>query len=401
MQFNYQARDAGGRIQSGEINAATEEEASQQLRKDGLYLLSIESASGAPQAANFALFKRKVKRIEIIYFTNQLAVMVDAGVALANALEGLGRHNENPTFKKIMQKLQKAVESGEDFSVALSRFPKQFDKTYVNLIKASEASGSMAPMLNRIATQARSELETKQKVTGAMMYPAAMLVMCIGVCTFLLTYVFPKLSPMFKSRQIEVPTPTKIMMALSDAMIHQWYLFVIGAIVLITFVLYARRQIWGRIALDWLSLNMPLLGQLMRKVAISRSLRTLATTINAGVPMLEALELCAGVTNNYFYERTWMRVGDQVAAGRQIHEALEGDKLIPATILQMISSGESTGRLGHVLDKVSDYFDRDVANTIKSVSSLIEPLMVAVMGCVIGFIALAMLLPIFKLSTAH
>ncbi len=208
MQFNYQARDVGGRIQSGEINAATEEEASQQLRKDGLYLLSIESASGAPQGANFALFQRKVKRIEIIYFTNQLAVMVDAGVALANALEGLGRHNENPTFKEIVKKLQKAVESGEDFSVALSRFPKQFDKTYVNLIKASEASGSMAPMLNRIATQARSELETKQKVKGAMMYPAAMVVMCIGVSVFLLTFVFPKLSPMFKSRQIEVPSPT-------------------------------------------------------------------------------------------------------------------------------------------------------------------------------------------------
>jgi len=175
--------------------------------------------------------------------------------------------------------------------------------------------------------------------------------------------------------------------------------FILGLIVFTTGFLYARRQRWGRVALDWSWLHLPILGSVIRKVTISRSLRTLATTINAGVPMLEALQLSGGVANNIFYEETWNRVADQVTSGKQIYEALEGNRLFPSTLLQMISSGESTGKLGQVLNKVSDYYDREVATSIKSATSMIEPIMVAVMGGVIGTIALAMLLPIFTLSS--
>jgi type IV pilus assembly protein PilC len=228
-----------------------------------------------------------------------------------------------------------------------------------------------------------------------------MLVMCVGVSIFLLTYVFPKLTPMFAAKKMDVPKPTLIMMALSGALTNYWYLFVIGGLLLGGFLIYVRRQPWGRRAFDWLWMHLPILGPLVQKVALSRSLRTLASTINAGVPMLEALELSAGVANNHFYEQCWRNVGDQVMSGRQIHEALEGNKLIPATLQQMIASGEATGKLGQILNKVSDYFDREVANAVKSATSMIEPLMVAVMGTAIGTIALAMLLPIFKLSSGH
>ena len=400
MQFTYQARDVSGEVKSGEISADSAETATQQLRQDGLYLLSIEESSRVSSSAGLAMFQKKVSRSDIIYLTNQLAVMIDAGVPLANALEGLAKQGENPTMKSMLQSIQKGVESGEDFSAALARFPKYFDKTYVNLVKASEASGALGPILDRIAIQTRNELETKQKVTGAMMYPGAMLIMCVSVCVFLLTYVFPKLMPMFEGREADIPKPTKFFMALSTALTHQWYLFIIGIAVVIGIGIYARRQSWGRLAFDWCWLNVPIMGSMCRKVAISRSLRTLSTTINAGVPMLEALDLCAGVSNNVIYEQCWVRVGEQVTTGKQICEALEGNALFPATLLQMIASGESTGKLGHVLDKVSDYFDREVANAIKAATSLIEPVMVAVMGGVIGTIALAMLLPIFKLSSS-
>ena len=398
MNFAYQARNRDGEVQSGEITANDQDEAAQQLRRDGLYVMSIKEDSGPVVSAGLSIFQKKIKRDDIIYLTNQLSVMVDAGVPLATALDGLQKQGDNPTMQAMLKNLQNSVESGEDFSHALSRYPKYFDTTYVNLIKAS---GTMSQMLDRIAIQSRTELETKQKVKGAMMYPAAMLVMCIGVSIFLLIYVFPKLTPMFEAKQIEVPGPTKVMMALSDALINYWYLFIIAVIALVSFYFYARKKIWGRCALDWFWLNVPVLGPLCRKATIGRSLKTLATTVNAGVPMLDALKLCAAVSGNYFYERLWKMVGEEVVGGKQIHEALDGNKLIPATILQMISSGESTGRLGQVLDKVSEYFEREVANTVKSVSSLIEPIMVAVMGAVIGTIALAMLLPIFKLSTGH
>lgn len=401
MRFSYQARNREGEVVSGEFTASNQDEATQQLRRDGLYVMSIEEESGSATSTVPSIFQKRIKRNDIIYLTNQLSVMVDAGVPLANALEGLQKQGDNPTMQAMLKNLQNSVESGEDFSTALMRYPKYFDTTYVNLIKASEASGTMAQMLDRIAIQSRTELETKQKVKGAMMYPAAMLVMCVGVSIFLLIYVFPKLTPMFKSKKIEIPGPTKVMMFLSDALVNQWYLFLIGAVVLVVFFLYGRKQTWGRFALDWFWLNVPVLGPLCRKATIGRSLKTLATTVNAGVPMLDALELCAAVSGNFFYERTWRAVGKEVLAGKQIHEALDGNKLIPATILQMISSGESTGRLGQVLDKVSEYFEREVANTVKSVTSLVEPIMVAVMGGVIGTIALAMLLPIFKLSTGH
>lgn len=348
-----------------------------------------------------SLFRKRVSRSDIIYMTNQLAVMVDADVPLATALEGIAKQAENPTLKETVSEIQMQVQGGEDFSNVLEKFPKYFDTTYVNLVRASEASGTLSHMLDRISEQSRVAEDTRQKVKGALMYPGAMLVMCVGVCIFLLSYVFPKLTPMFEAKSMDIPGPTKFMMAISFALTHYWYLFILGFVVAVVGFIYMRRQWWGRMAFDWMWLNMPVFGPMMRKVILSRSLRTLATTINAGVPMLESLKLSSGVANNIFYARCWQDVSEQVTSGRQIHEALEGHSLFPATLLQMISSGEQTGKLGHILEKVSGYFDREVDNSIKAATSLIEPIMVMVMGSVIGTIALAMLLPIFKLSSGH
>ena len=399
MEFSYQARDLSGRVHQGQIAAADADEAGRKLRQDGMYLLSLQEGGANRSGGQFTLFQKKISRNDVIYLTNQLAVMVDAGVPLAVALDGLANQSENPTLKSALTTIQQAVEGGEQFSSALARFPRQFDKTYVNLVKASEAGGTLGEMLERIAVQTRTELETRQKVRGAMIYPAVMLGMCVSVCVFLLTYVFPKLTPMFTARSLELPAPTRVLMAVSNALTEQWYWFVAGLFVLVLFAVWGRKQSWARSALDWTWLRLPILGPLLRKVVISRSLRTLATTINSGVPVLESIQLTAGVVKNVHYERSWNDIGEQVTAGRQIHEALEGNALFPTTLLQMIAAGESTGKLGHVLNRVSDHFDHEVDNAIKSATSLIEPIMVSIMGGVIGTIALAMLLPIFKLST--
>lgn len=401
MRFTYQVRDASGKIKEGELNAASSAEATKQLRQDGVYILALTEAAARSGSggAGLALFQRRVSRADIIYLTNQLAIMVDAGVPLSTALDGIAKQAENPSLQRVMQTIQRDVEGGDDLSAALAKHPKLFDTMYVNLVKASEASGLLSQMLERIASQSRKELETIQKVRGALMYPGAMFVMCVGVCTFLLTFVFPKLTPMFATRKLSLPGPTKVMMFVSGVLTEQWYWIVAALVLIVGAIIYVRSQRWGRFGFDWLWLHLPVFGPLMTKVALSRSMRTLATTINAGVPMLDALQLSGGTANNMLYEESWKNVADKVEAGKQIHEVLEGNKLFPATVVQMISSGEKTGKLGMVLNKVSDYFEREVETSIKTATSMIEPLMVAVMGGVIGTIALAMLLPIFKLST--
>lgn len=401
MQFSYTARNSSGQTQSGELMAESREEAVVKLRQEGLYLLSLEEYEQNSNDGLSGTIKKRVSRKEIIYFTNQLAIMVDAGVPVATALEGIAGQIENQTLSEILTNIQKSVEAGSDLSAALAEFPRHFDQTYVNLIKASEASGTMPQMLNRIASQAEEEQETIQQVKGALIYPAIMLLMCIGVCVFLLTYVFPKLMPMFAARKAAIPTPTKIMVFISTAITSYWYLILLFLVLLGVALYYVHSKTWGKSAFDWTMIRLPVFGPMLKKLAISRSIRTLATTINAGVPMLEAIELSAGVTDNVHFKQSWEDISEQVTTGKQIHEALEGKTLFPSTMQQMIASGESTGRLGMVLNKLSDYLERDVKVAIKSATTLIEPVMVVVMGSIIGFIALAMLLPIFTLSTSH
>jgi len=400
MQFSYTARDVAGNPRAGTVAAATLAEAAAQLRQDGLFVVTLaeEKAQAATTALRMA-WRKRIPRSEVISVTAQLAVMVDAGVPVAQALRGVGAQAVNPEMRDLLDRVAGHVESGDAVSAAIARFPRSFDRTYVNLVKAGEASGTLGTMLDRLALQMQSEQETRQKVVGALIYPAAMLAMCVGTSTFLLAYVFPKLTPMFTARQIELPTPTKFLMFLSNALTNYWYAFIAVAIVFVAFIGYSRTQSWGRRMLDWMWLRIPILGPMLRKVALSRSIRTLATTVNAGVPMLESIRLAGSVANNVWFEDAWARAADQVTGGRQIHQSLEGQPLFPPTLLQMIASGENTGRLGQVLTRVSDAFDREVASAIKSATSMIEPVMVFVMGGVIGTIALAMLLPIFKLSS--
>ena len=398
MRFTYQAKDPNGTLRTGEVEGDSFDVATMQLRQQGLYVLSLEplvtSGRGRP-----SLFAKRVTHSDIVEFASQMAVMVDAGVPLSSALEGLAAQSDNPTLKMMLENVQQGVQGGEDLSTSLARYPKHFDRAFVNLVRASEASGQLGPMLERIATQYRTDADTRGRIKGALIYPAAMLTMCIGVIIFLLTYVFPKLMPMFAGREKDIPGPTKFLLAVSMSITTYWPWYIVGLLMLSGFGVFLFRQKTGRIMLDWMKINLPPFGGLCRKVALSRSLRTLSTTLNAGVPMLEALQLSGGVSNNHFYENCWIDVSDKVTTGRQVHEALQGHSLFPKMLIQMIASGEKSGRLGKVLEKVSDYLDREVANAVKTVTSLLEPLIITVLGSAIGGIAIAMLLPIFKLSS--
>ncbi|NUQ64999.1 MAG: type II secretion system F family protein [Pirellulales bacterium] len=393
MSYQYRVRDPMGKVHEGTLEAASLEEAGQQLRRDGFHVLELEeSDAGEP------LFPARVSKSEIIYTTSQLAIMVDTGITLAAALSGMVDQEQNPTLRKVLGELKEAVEGGEDFSTALARHPKLFDKTYVSLVRASEATGSLGTMLERIATYLRKELETRGKVRAAMAYPGVMMVLATAVTIFLLTYILPKFTPLFKSKGTQLPKPTVFMMAVSDVILQHWYLWLAGVVALAATYFIGRRTGPGRRFLDWLKISFPIIGPTFRKVTISRSIRTLGTMLSSGVPMLDALKLCGEVAGNYYYEKLWQEVRDQVTAGKRICEVLEGNALFPRVLIQMIACGEETARLDYVLERVSTYYDQEVETAIKTATSMIEPIMISAMGVVVGGIGLALLLPIFSLS---
>jgi type IV pilus assembly protein PilC len=392
MNYQYRVRDPIGNTHTGSVDAASVEEATQQLRRDGFQILEIDEGSDE------GLFPRHISKNDLIYITSQLAIMVDTGITLSTALAGIVDQEPNPTLRKILKDLKESVEGGQDFSTALARHPKHFDKMYVSLVKASEATGSLGPMLDRIATYLRKESETRGKVRAAMAYPTVMMVVALGVTIFLLTYILPKFAPLFKSKGTQLPKPTLIMMTLSDVMLHYWYLCILGVVAAVVGFVYGRRTEIGRKILDWLKINSPIVGPMFRKVTISRSIRTLGTMLAAGVPVMEAIRLAGDVSSNYYYEQLWAKVLDEVSSGKRICEILQGNPLFPRVLVQMIAAGEDTGKLDEVLEKVSTYYDGEVETSLKATTSLIEPIMISVMGVVVGTIGLALMLPIFSLS---
>ena len=393
MTFQYRVRDPLGKTHEGNLEADSVEEATQQLRRDGFQILDLSEEDGGG-----GLLARRVSKNELIYFTSQLAIMVDTGISLSAALTGIVEQEPNPTLRNILGGLRDAVEGGEDFSSALAQHPKLFGKTYVSLVKASEATGTLGPMLDRIADYLRKELETRGKVRSAMAYPMVMMILAMGVTIFLLAYILPKFTPLFKSKGTKLPGPTLIMMSASEVLLGYWYFWLAGLVAVIVAFVMGKRTAPGRQALDWVKINLPLVGPMTRKVTISRSIRTLGTMLASDVPILDAIRLAGEVSNNYYYEKLWEHVLDEVTAGKRICEVLRGNPLFPSVLVQMISAGEESGRLDMVLERVSNYYDREVETSLKTTTSLIEPIMIAVMGAIVGTIGLALLLPIFSLS---
>jgi type IV pilus assembly protein PilC len=397
MLFSYTAKDPLGHSHEGSLEAATRDDAVQKLGRDGFHVVKIDEE----EEESLNLFPRSVRRSEVVYLTSQLAIMVDTGINLASALESLYEQEDNPTLKRVLGELKEDVEGGDDFSSALAKHPKQFDKTYLALVRASERTGRLGSMLDQIAFYLRKELDNQGKVKAAMAYPAITLVLATGVTTFLLTYIMPKFTPLFSRKGAKLPMITSVMMSVSNAMVHYWYLWLLAIIVVVVGILYGRKTASGRRLIDWLKINVPIAGTAFRKLTISRSIRTLGTLLESGVPLLDSLRLTAEVSGNHYYEQAWLGVREKVTNGDRIAESLDGNPLFPKTLVQMINSGEATGKLDFVLKKVSGYYDVEVEAALKTATSLIEPIMISVMGGVVGTIAMSLLLPIFTLSRGH
>ncbi|MBN1942020.1 MAG: type II secretion system F family protein [Phycisphaerae bacterium] len=401
-KYKYEVQASGQDVTSGVVEAASLMEASDWVRAQGGYLLNIVALpdnSGFMSQLRHLRMDPKPGLKDLLSFTKQLSVMIKAGISIRDAVEGIAAQVENMRFRKILEEIKDDVESGVPFSGALAKHPKLFSPLYVNMVRASEMSGTFSHMLNRIAAYLTQQSETRRMVIGAMVYPSVLFCMSIGAVTFLLTWVLPRFLTFFAGKEHLLPKPTLMVMAISNFLTHQWYFLIAGIAVVVTALSFALRTPQGRWIWDGVKLRIPIFKRMFRALYITRSLQTMGELLTAGVPILETLDITADVAGNQRYMGMWKEVRDSVQQGNQIAQPLHNQRLLPPNVVQMIGAGENSGNLGPVLQDISDFYQKELKDTIKAVTSLIEPFMIVFMGVVIGAIAMSIMLPAIKISS--
>ena len=350
------------------------------------------------QARQFS-FELGPSRRDVLNFTNQLSIMVKAGMSLPDVMASIAGQTDNKKFRKIVFDIKTRIEAGESFSQALSVYPDVFGHLYINMIAAAELSGSLSMMLRKLAEYIDDELQTRSQVIGAMVYPAIIAFMAVSCTTFLLIFILPKFTALFVGKEHLLPKPTVMIMAISAFLKGHWPFVLAGLAVLIGGFISGIRTKVGRFWWDKTKLTLPLMKTLCNSLYITRSLHAMGVLVNAGVPILDTLVITAEVSGNTHYRLMWYKVHSSVKQGKKIAQSFGPRPLLPNSVIQMIRSGEDSGNLGQVLEDVSEFHSRQLKAVIKIVTSMIEPIMIVLMGFVVGFIAMAIVLPIFKMSS--
>lgn len=401
--YRYQVRTSAGQVQVGVLSADSVSTAATILRNQGAHVLAISPVAASISRSQLVerlrnLNSGKISQKHVLDFTTQLAVMIRAGINLRASLDGIAEQTEHAGFRRIINSLKSDVESGKQFSDAIARHPKLFNPLYVNMVRASEMSGSFSRMLDRIAQYIAQEIETRKMVISASIYPAVIGTMAIGVTVFLLVFVLPKFYMVFQGKEDVLPWATKFLMGISELFVSNWP-YIVGVVISssVGLFIFAKTEVGG-LFFDKAKLSVPVLKVMFRSLYISRSLQTMGQLINAGVPMLDTIAITGEVSGNRLYQSMWRKVYTSVKQGRKIVAPLQKTRLLPRAVVQMMSAGEESGKLGEVLDEVSGFYTKQLKDQIKAVTALIEPLMIIVMGAIVGFIAMAVILPIFKMS---
>ena len=397
-QFIYQVRDSRGAMANGALAAATMDEASRTLRGEGNVIVDLREQSASSAGAGRATPGRRVRRDDVIFFANQLAVLVDTGVPLPDALDSIVEQTTAEGFRLVLQDVTEQVKSGAEFSVALKKYPKVFGRLFVAMVKASEASGTMGKMLQRVSRYLEQQRQVLGKVRGAMAYPVAMIGFCILVLIAMLTFILPRFEKIYSGKAAVLPLPTRVLLGMSKGLIAYWpVILVLAAATGVGLWLFFRRN-EGKVVLDRLMLRLPVIGPMCRKAVLARSLRTLATMVSTGVSVLDSMEITADVAGNYEYEQIWRSLGERLKEGSSLSEEMRKYPLLPRSVSQMVAAGEKTGKLGTVMDRAAGFCEEDLETAIRTATSFIEPVMIVIMGIIVGGIAMALLLPIFSLS---
>lgn len=395
--FAYTARDAAGLAVDGTLAAASIDEATKLLRGQGRYPTSVRPATAKSSVAPTSR-GIKISRDEVIGISNQLAVMLDTGVTLSEALACCAEFSGSKQTKALLDDLTNRVNAGVDLSEALAMHPRSFPRLYVALIKASEKTGMMSQLLGRATTYLKDEQEILRKVKGALTYPGIMFGFAILTTIFLLAFVLPRFTTIYANKGAALPMPTKILMALSDGLLNYWMFIVPGLLVAVAAGWQYARTVGGKRVVDWIQLNTPMVGPMFRKLYLSRGLRTVGTMAAAGVSLVDSVETATTLCNNGQFRAMWNDVANQIQNGKPFSEPLAKSKLVPGAVSRMLASGEKGGKLGVVMEQVAGFSEAELKEKINELTRYIEPAMIMVMGLLIGSVTLALLLPIFSIS---
>ncbi len=394
VPFAWEGKDKRGNRVKGKSLAPDETTLRSELRRQGIAASRIRKQSAAPGRGG------KVKPEDIAVFSRQLATMLAAGIPLVQAFEIVGNGNDKPAMQKLILDIKAEVEGGTSLHEALGKHPLHFDDLFVNLVEAGEQAGALESLLDKVATYKEKTEALKKKVKKALFYPAAVLIVAVIVTIILLIFVIPQFEALFKGFGADLPAFTQFVINISRALQSDG-LF-IGAVtggLIWTFFYFKKRSRKMREFLDRLSLKIPIIGPILNKSAIARYARTLSTMFAAGVPLVEALESVAGATGNVVYEDAVLKMRDEVSTGQRLQRAMEATALFPNMVIQMIAVGEESGSLDSMSAKVATFYEQEVDNAVDSMSSLLEPLIMAILGVLVGGLVIAMYLPIFKLGS--
>lgn len=399
--FEYKGVDGSGKKVSGIVDAENDRAGRLKLRKSGIFTTDIHpegSKKGLGGGKSGFTFGSGVKTAELAHMTRQLATLLAANIPLVDALTALQEQIENVVLKKSISQIKDKVVEGRRLADAMRAYPKIYNELYISMIQAGEASGALETVLTRLADFTEYQAKLKSKITGALMYPVIMALVGSSLMLYLMVSVVPKIVGIFEDAKATLPLPTKILMAVSNFAESYWYLIILGAAGLAWYLRRWMQTPQGRFKVDTLSLKAPIFGTLFRKIAISRFSRTLGTLLKSGVQLLAALDIVKNVVDNKVLTEAIESTKHSVKEGESIAEPLKRSGQFPPMVIHMIAVGEKTGALETMLEKVADSFDTEVDTTVSSLTTLLEPLMILVMGGVVSFIVLSILLPILKMS---
>ncbi len=405
--FKYSARDREGKTISGILTAKTQTEAVADLRKKELIVLDVRQTAGGGgdgKKAKGGLLggltrsRPSASRDQIVIFTRQLATMISAGVPLLESLEVLQEQADTPGFRVVLDGVIESVRGGTDLSTALERFARVFPNIYISMVRAGEVSGQLDDILVRLAEYLEASAKLKRDIRAAMTYPVISLVLVLGITMFLMVGIVPKFKEIFDTLEIELPKLTKGVLSVSFVLKDHIFEVMLGFAGLIALFIIWKRTVWGARQWDWMVLHIPVFGPLFQKVALSRFSRTFATLIKSGVPILGALEIVAETAGNRIIAETVENAKENVRQGHTLAEPLMESKVFPPMVTRMVQIGEKSGSLEQLLEKISDFYDDQVSAAVKTLTSMIEPIMIGIMGFLVGGIVLAVFLPIFELQ---
>lgn len=394
-KFNYQSRTVSGQIQSGQMEAGDEAEVRVRLRAKNLIPIRIVGAAGFVRNPNE---NKKVSTRDLQIFTRQFSTLVNAGIPIVDALKMLGEGKRNELLKEAATKVRQSIEEGKRLGDSMQAYPGIFDRLYINMVRAGEEAGILDGILNRLSVYMEKAEKIKKQVTSAMVYPAMIIIVASIVVVGILVFIIPKFKDLYSNSGKELPALTQLVVALSQSMIDKWYVF-LGAAFLIPylFLTYIRSP-EGKEQFDWVTIRIPVVGDLVQKSSIARMARTLATLLSSGVSVIDALDIASRTSGNSVIEEALVRSKEAVITGKPLASPLSREPMIPDMVSQMISIGEKSGTMDVMFGKIADFYEDDVENAVRAMTSMIEPLLMVVIGAMIAFLVLAMYLPIFDMA---